>query len=323
MEKILLIEHNILDLKIEYSALEKHSKFIPFEEKCRQLNINTSIITNEEIYELKNKIYLQINNAQKLLKPKKNEIINLNKQYINEKKILQEKIERLKILRKEFSENKKTIIIRYHNLLEKGRDPEGKGLSNIIEKIWKLNSEIILSYLPKFLDCNSIDFLFTYTKLKIEKDKALNNFKTFINQIYENNNNNQNKVNKNILNEIIQNFDNKFKEIENWKKITCDKVEKYLKFESNDFFNDVSNNLSTIKNLRNSVDKIIGLMNLLKKKEIERIKKEFLEFDYERRFDTSIKEVFVALFGDEKAENEIKKFETEQKFPLIRHKIIK
>ena len=64
-------------------------------------------------------------------------------------------------------------------------------------------------------------------------------------------------------------------------------------------------------------------MNLLKKKEIERIKKEFLEFDYERRFDTSIKEVFVALFGDEKAENEIKKFETEQKFPLIIYKIIK
>jgi hypothetical protein len=324
--KVLLIENNIEDSNLEYKAIEQQSQFIPFEEKCRKLNINISIITNEEIYQLKNKIFQNANKAKKLLKPKQNEIDDLKNKYIEEKKILDEKISQFKIIKSQYSDNKKRLIFKYHKLIEKGRDPEGKGLSNLIEKIWKLKSEIIFSFFPKFLDCKSIDYLFTYAKLKIDKDKAIDKLNNFINKIYENNADHHNKkeniISKNIINEIIEDYENKFKEIENWKKITCDKIEKFLKYD-NDLFKDISENLNIIKKLRNSVEKIMSLMNLLKRKEIERIKNEFIDFDYQRRFDVDIKTVFVALFGDEKAESEFVKYETEIKFPLIRQKIFK
>ena len=324
--KVLLIENNIEESNLEYKVIEQQSQFIPFEEKCRKLNINTSIITNEEIYQLKNKIFQNINKAKKLLKPKQNEIDDLKNKYIEEKKILDSKISQFKIIKKQYSDNKKKLIFKYHKLIEIGRDPEGKGLSNLIEKIWKLKSEIIFSFFPKFLDCKSIDYLFTYAKLKIQKDKALDKLNNFINKIYENNSNQHNKnekiISKNIINEMIEDYENKFKEIENWKKITCDKIERFLKYDQN-LFKDISENLNIIKKLRNSVEKIMSLMNLLKRKEIERIKNEFIDFDYQRRFDVDIKTVFVALFGDEKAESEFVKYETEIKFPLIRQKLFK
>ena len=324
--KVLLIENNIEESNLEYKVIEQQSQFIPFEEKCRKLNINTSIITNEEIYQLKNKIFQNINKAKKLLKPKQNEIDDLKNKYIEEKKFLDSKISQFKIIKKQYSDNKKKLIFKYHKLIEIGRDPEGKGLSNLIEKIWKLKSEIIFSFFPKFLDCKSIDYLFTYAKLKIQKDKALDKLNNFINKIYENNSNQPNKnekiISKNIINEMIEDYENKFKEIENWKKITCDKIERFLKYDQN-LFKDISENLNIIKKLRNSVEKIMSLMNLLKRKEIERIKNEFIDFDYQRRFDVDIKTVFVALFGDEKAESEFVKYETEIKFPLIRQKLFK
>ena len=271
-------------------------------------------------------VILILSKKSKLLKPKQNEIDDLKNKYIEEKKILDEKISQFKIIKSQYSDNKKRLIFKYHKLIEKGRDPEGKGLSNLIEKIWKLKSEIIFSFFPKFLDCKSIDYLFTYAKLKIDKDKAIDKLNNFINKIYENNADHHNKkeniISKNIINEIIEDYENKFKEIENWKKITCDKIEKFLKYD-NDLFKDISENLNIIKKLRNSVEKIMSLMNFLKRKEIERIKNEFIDFDYQRRFDIDIKTVFVALFGDEKAESEFVKYETEIKFPLIRQKMFK
>ena len=63
------------------------------------------------------------------------------------------------------------LLVHYHKLLLEGRDTRKDGLSWIIKSIWNLKSNVIMSFLPKFLDLNSIAFLFLYTDklVKIEK----------------------------------------------------------------------------------------------------------------------------------------------------------
>jgi len=69
----------------------------------------------------------------------------------------------LKELKKELKLIKDELIIHYHKLLLEGKDTRNEGLSWIIRAIWKLKTNVIMSYLPKFLDQKSIEFLFKYS----------------------------------------------------------------------------------------------------------------------------------------------------------------
>ena len=55
---------------------------------------------------------------------------------------------------------KNKLLTYYHKILLEGRDTRSEGLCWVIKAIWNLESEVILSYLPNFLDENSIMFLF-------------------------------------------------------------------------------------------------------------------------------------------------------------------
>ena len=102
----------------------------------------------------KNFVFLKI----KQLNEKKKEIVQKIKACENDMKNFKE--ERNKI--------KKELLIHYHNLLLEGKDIRKEGLSWIIKSIWNLKSNVLLSYLPKFLDEQSISFLFSYSMKKIK-----------------------------------------------------------------------------------------------------------------------------------------------------------
>ena len=71
-------------------------------------------------------------------------------------------------LKKELNKIKDKLILHYHKLLFEAKDTRSEGLSWIIRALWKLKTNVLLSYLPKFLDKKSIKFLFKYSDKLVE-----------------------------------------------------------------------------------------------------------------------------------------------------------
>ena len=74
----------------------------------------------------------------------------------------------LKDLKTELFSVKGELTRHYHKLLLEGKDTRNEGLSWIIRAIWKLRMNVLMSYLPNFLDEKSIDFLFKYSDKLVE-----------------------------------------------------------------------------------------------------------------------------------------------------------
>jgi hypothetical protein len=83
----------------------------------------------------------------------------------------------LKDLKKELNKIKDKLIIHYHKLLLEAKDTRSEGLSWIIRAIWKLKTNVLMSYLPKFLDKKSIEFLFKYSDKLVEIEQIQKNIR--------------------------------------------------------------------------------------------------------------------------------------------------
>lgn len=81
----------------------------------------------------------------------------------------------LKDLKKELNKIKDKLIIHYHKLLFEAKDTRSEGLSWIIRAIWKLKQNVLMSYMPKFLDEKSIIFLFKYSDKLVEIEQIQKN----------------------------------------------------------------------------------------------------------------------------------------------------
>ena len=81
----------------------------------------------------------------------------------------------LKDLKKELNKIKDKLIIHYHKLLFEAKDTRSEGLSWIIRAIWKLKQNVLMSYMPKFLDEKSIEFLFKYSDKLVEIEQIQKN----------------------------------------------------------------------------------------------------------------------------------------------------
>ena len=78
-------------------------------------------------------------------------------------------------LKIELNKIKDELMKHYHKLLFEGKDTRNEGLSWIIRAIWKLRMNVIMSYLPKFLDEKSIEFLFKYSDKLVEMEQIQKN----------------------------------------------------------------------------------------------------------------------------------------------------
>ena len=117
---------------------------------------------------------MMISKSEKVYKLKE-EMKEKIKELEEKKSVLLEKIDtceyELKRFKNMHNNIKQELLVHYHRLLMEGKDTRKEGLSWIILAIWNLKSNVLLSYLPKFLDQNIILFLFEYSSLlKIIKE---------------------------------------------------------------------------------------------------------------------------------------------------------
>ena len=150
-------------------------------------------------YDEKNKRLHRINELKELKEENKQVILNLR--------------EKSKLLKNEIEIIRKTIYDKRHELHEKylldlyeGLSLKGEGLISIIKAIWNLGMEVDVTYMPSYLDKQSIEFLFKKTKLLIQISKLRQLISeartTFLNEcqginfyIDEEKNNNENNIN--------------------------------------------------------------------------------------------------------------------------------
>jgi hypothetical protein len=67
---------------------------------------------------------------------------------------------KIKLVQAENKDIKNELLVHYHKLLNEGRDTRKEGLMWLVKVIWDLGQDILVSYLPTFLDENAIAFIF-------------------------------------------------------------------------------------------------------------------------------------------------------------------
>ena len=147
--------NSINTLPMLKSQINKMDIIDPDKTKEQKLKIDTILLRHRE--EMKTKINFTTIKIEKL-----------NEQKIEIMKKLKACESDLKDFREERNKIKKKLLLHYHNLLLEGKDTRKEGLSWIIKAIWNLKSNVLLSYLPKFLDNESITFLFSYSMKTIK-----------------------------------------------------------------------------------------------------------------------------------------------------------
>ena len=239
----------------------------------------------------------------------------------NKKNILQlkEKIskinEEINLLKTKYNNNKKELINHYHQLLFEGIDTREEGLIWVIQSIWDLNEDVNMKFIPNFLDEKAIEYLFIIANKKnsLRKiDKNIEKLKLKYN--YEFKKNNNNKENKKDESEIFKTLPlikskNKIKinlrnlnlgsgnyNINN--SYTFKNVIKKLDDEKLLKSKNEEENLEVYLQLKQLKECVLKEIDILKKKEMNRIIKEFLENDYERRFKVTYEIVLSALVGE-------------------------
>jgi len=116
------------------------------------------------------------------LKEQKKEIVNKIKSYETD----------LKMFREEKNKIKNELLSHYNTILHEGKDIRKDGLSWIIQAIWNLKCKVLPSYLPIFLDEESISFLFNFANKKNKLNDLVKLAQKLSKKINEDKNKNKN-----------------------------------------------------------------------------------------------------------------------------------
>ena len=160
-----------------------------------------------------------------------NKINAFRKQRENKKKILLEKISKkeglkskleselikkrdiLNKAKEEFLTIKNNLINRYHMKLYEGMSFHNEGLSSIIKDIWNLNSKVNISFMPSYLDSQTVQYLFQKAQQSIEISNLRKEIKEAENDFSYNlknwKDNDSGLINSNYDNKIGNKFFNK------------------------------------------------------------------------------------------------------------------
>ena len=252
---------------------------------------------------------------------------NKKKEIILEIKEQNRKIEKLR-----YQKNIKVdqLYTHYLKILKEGKDTRSEGLAWIIREIYNLGKEIIMSYLPDFIDEMGIRFIFKQAKIGIELHK-LND------QIEET----KNELNESGFSRITNNKKTIFSE--NEEKLQFDNYLQYKirRDQNGENFHSKSINLSNsnlippvlklkdvqeiIKNSEihispSQMEILIKYLSLnakrkdikkiqhkLRKNEMDRIFEEYLRNDYYQRFKVEKNVVLSALIGEDNILPELNK----------------
>ncbi len=273
----------------------------------------------------KNNLISNLQREFELNQKRKNKFINdilSNKENI---KNLKEKIieikEELNDLKLKFNHDKKKLLNHYHYLFFEGIDTREEGLIWIILSIWDLDEDVNMDFIPNFLDEKAIEFLFIMANKKNSLLKVEKNIEKFllknkmIKDTVNNNKNCNNNINNNNLNfEVFKTIPLNTKEnIINVKGFNLRNVKNNInnnytmkdiiqimekEKKSQNRNKEFEENFVVFDQLKRLKECILKEIDMLKKNEIIRITKEFLENDYERRFKVTFNVVLSALVGE-------------------------
>ena len=222
--------------KVNYDKNKRISKEINYEKeleiKMKMQTILSSKTKQVEIY-----LNKATQNLISLQNKKKNILIKLD---ACEKD--------LKDFKEKLLELKNDLLVHYHKLLSEGKDTRKEGLCWIIKAIWDLKSNVVLSYLPKFLDEKAVLFLFLYASKMIEINDANHKMEKLNDRMKLRGSVILNQINLAKLN-IDKNLKNK--NSNKSKKNIINKNSRNLKIESNssdESVSDIEKNPNSIKN---------------------------------------------------------------------------
>ena len=262
---------------------------------------------------------------QALKNEKKNEINAMKLNYIDKVKELKEEIDKIKEIisqkKKLLKKNIKALLDHYHNILYEGLDARQEGLMWAIKSIWHLGENVKMSFFPSFLDPLSVGYLFSIAhksieisqlKCEIERNKMkLHREFTQLGNKSENANkdiglfrtsldiNQHNTINMNRLKHKGEKEETKGDEI-TLRNMTImlskkDPLEGIFSLPA----------IELIGKLAHRKEKIEREIRLLRKKEMKRIFKLFIENNYENKYNVSIETVIAALVGEINKDREL------------------
>ena len=297
-------------------------------------------------------------------KEKQNKILEIQKELKDLKKpltLLNNEINELKTNEKN---TKVELLKHYLELLYVGKEVRNEGLIWIIKSIWKLGENVPISFMPKFLDFDAIQFLFNYAKISTEleyikklirelkhklKEKvnntqisngsiikeeltSRNNMFNIINSNFKDKTNFMKKFsesNRIIIprkNSVIFNRNNIFRkkllysssspdlmknifnnsnfnmEEQNQKKFeiksAMSQISKILDKKKDELYFDKMPEINEINNFKKKIISLNKQLEEMKKKEIQRIFKEYTVNEYEKVYHAPIEIVLGALIGE-------------------------
>ena len=231
----------------------------------------------------------------------------------------------------------------YKELLFKGKNVKKDGLVWIIKAMWNLGENVPMSFMPEFLDFDSIDYLFKLAHKQLEIENCHKKIKEIKLKL-------KNKISYKYnfikLKTISDNKSKDFNESNVLPSTIKEKIFMYIKNESQtidnenkkDVYRDLlkefeEKNLQFeiinmpevlyINNIRKHIEQIESDIIELKKREIQRIYRCFIEFDYENKFHTTIETVLSALIGIDAKDTEMNKYNIIKKDYISRLKKIR
>lgn len=253
-----------------------------------------------------------------------------NKKLLELNKALNDKKKDYQTVKKQIIKEKNELVNYYNSILIEGIDSRKEGLSWIIRAIWNLGEDVNMRYLPNFLDEKAIDFLFSiarkYDNIDKLKSKIHNlrkqmlfieqyQIKTNPLQLTKNNSSLRSsqslslcssKKGKDFMKEMKKHYDDLEKADSFSYRAKCQKGERSAESK-------IENLIMLVKKLEATVEISENEIKHLNEQEMIRITKEFLENDYEKRFQTTQDIVIGALIGEENKKTEFIKQEKVKK----------
>jgi hypothetical protein len=221
----------------------------------------------------------------------------------------------------------------YETLLYQGEEVRNEGLIWIIKAIWNLGENVPMSFIPPFLDFQSIEFLFQYAHKSIELEnvkKILNELKNklqikihklfytskspgrysssfeFKTDLIKRNTISQRSIKEhNFINAYINGSDT---EEENKNFGSLKEMENMIGKKKSVINLNKLQGIDRIEELKIKIKSIEKEISNLKKNEILRLFKEFVENDYANKYHVSIDTVLAALLGEHSKNIEVNKY---------------
>jgi hypothetical protein len=334
--KILTINKKIESNNASLEILDNFDKYL----------IKNDNVKKEEIKKAEQKLKRQFTNAARFeydKNKKADEADRLkedNEELIITRQKLREEIAnwevQLKELKVSYKKVRNDLLLHYFTILKEGKDTRNEGLSWVIKAIWKLESNVMISQLPKFLDAQAIEYIFKIARLDLEikelkqkldeirinlrimvkKSKSVKKRSLIGNTLFTTEQ--KGAFSKNSLDKYLMKLQ------EQRENISIKELNEFL--TKRETLNEKVATLAfKVKEIEENYQNKKNQYIMLRTKELDRINIEFLFGDYSRRFEhVALKLVAAAIVGQDCSQIEVVRHKKDYKVIifLFRHIMI-